>query len=110
VYRIRMTDALSTSIAPELLEPARSTLAGAVAVAAHMPGALGAEVLAAARLAFVQSFDMTALLTAAISLLTAGMVVIVLRDDGAEDALANADSERAQSVEPAYVTAVAGCD
>jgi MFS transporter, DHA2 family, multidrug resistance protein len=88
VYRTRMTDALPTSVAPDLLEPARSTLASAVTLAEQLPGTLGAEVLETARLAFARSFDVTALLTAAVALITAGMVLFVRRGDTAEDALA----------------------
>jgi DHA2 family multidrug resistance protein-like MFS transporter len=95
VYRARMTDVLPASVAPELADAARGTLAGAVAVAEQLPGALGAEVLGAARLAFAQSFDVTAVLTAAVALSTAALVAIVLRGD---------------SPDPAFATSTASCD
>jgi DHA2 family multidrug resistance protein-like MFS transporter len=88
VYRAKMADALPASVAPDVAEAARSTLAGAVAAAEQLPGGLGAEVLGAARLAFAQSFDVTAVLTAAVALSTAALVVIVLRGDSPDPALA----------------------
>jgi hypothetical protein len=45
-----------------------------------LPGSLGAEVLDTARHAFAQSFDVTAVLTAAV-LITASLVTLVLRGD-----------------------------
>jgi MFS transporter, DHA2 family, multidrug resistance protein len=88
VYRARMTDALPASVAPDVADAARSTLAGAVAAAGQLPGALGAEVLGAARLAFAQAFDVTAVLTAAVAPSTAALVAIVLRGDGPDPTLA----------------------
>lgn len=90
VYRGRIVDAVPASLAPDVAEAARGTLAGAVAAAEQLPSSLGAEFLAAARLAFAQSFDLTAVLTAAVVLLTAGLVAVVLRDGAAEQALAPA--------------------
>ena len=102
VYRTRVTDARPTSVAPEFAAAARNTLAGAVAVADQLPGAVRAEVLDAARQAFAQAFDVTAVLTAAIAVFTAAMVVMISRDDSADD--------RSPSAQPALATAAADCD
>jgi MFS transporter, DHA2 family, multidrug resistance protein len=81
VYRSHMRDAIPASVAPEAADAARSTLAGAAAVAEHLPGTLGAEVLGAGRLAFTQSFDLASIVTGGVVLLTAAFVAIVLRDE-----------------------------
>jgi hypothetical protein len=62
----------------------RSTLAGVVAVAEQLPGSLGAEALDTARHAFAQSFEVTAVLTAAVVHITAALVTVVLRGDASE--------------------------
>ncbi len=90
VYRGRMTEALSPSVPPDVADAARGTLAGAVSAAAQLPTAFSAELLDTARSAFAQSFDLAALLTAAVALATAALVAIVLRDDTSEQVLAPA--------------------
>jgi DHA2 family multidrug resistance protein-like MFS transporter len=90
VYRGRIIDAVPASLAPDVAEAARSTLAGAVAAAEQLPSSLSIEFLAAARLAFAQSFDLTAILTAAVALVTAALVAIVLRDRSSESMLSPA--------------------
>jgi DHA2 family multidrug resistance protein-like MFS transporter len=84
VYRGTMTSSLPASVAPDLAEAARTTLAGAAAVADLLPGAAGAEVLETARHAFAQSFDVTAVLTAGVVLITAALVAVVFRGDATE--------------------------
>jgi hypothetical protein len=66
--------------------------------------------LEAARLAFAQAFEVTAVLTAAIALVTAAMVVFVLREDAAEVVRPDAGAERTWTAEPRLATAPAGCD
>jgi MFS transporter, DHA2 family, multidrug resistance protein len=90
VYRGTMIDAVPASLAPDLAEAARSTLAGAVAAAEHLPGSPSAELLSAAHLAFAHAFDLTAVLTAVVVLVTAALVAIVLRDPSSEQVLAPA--------------------
>jgi DHA2 family multidrug resistance protein-like MFS transporter len=58
---------------------ARGTIGGAVAVAATMPGADGAVLLAAARRAFAHAFAATALIGAALSVGVAVLAVVLLR-------------------------------
>jgi MFS transporter, DHA2 family, multidrug resistance protein len=84
VYRSTMAATLPSSVAPDVADAARSTLAGAVAVAEQLPGSLGTDVLETARRAFAQSFDVTAVVTAGVVLITAALVTIVLRGDGSE--------------------------
>jgi MFS transporter, DHA2 family, multidrug resistance protein len=79
VYRLAMWDAIPGGVAPEAREAARSTLGGAVAVANQLPGQLGAELLGTAREAFAQAFEITAAISAAVSLITAVGVMILLR-------------------------------
>jgi MFS transporter, DHA2 family, multidrug resistance protein len=79
VYRIAMWDVPSAGIPPAALEAARGTLGGAVAVAEQLPRQLGDELLATARGAFTQSFELTAAISAVLSLATALGAAIFLR-------------------------------
>jgi MFS transporter, DHA2 family, multidrug resistance protein len=110
LYRTRMANALPTSLGADVLDAATNTLAGAVTVASNLSGEPGAQVLEAARPAFAQSFEVTAVLTAAIALVTAAMVVFVLREDAAEVVRPDAGAERTWTAEPRLATAPAGCD
>jgi DHA2 family multidrug resistance protein-like MFS transporter len=69
-YRGAMADA-----APE----ARDTLGGAVAFAAQLPGELGTALLEAARAAYVNAFELSAAISAALSLGVALLAVALLR-------------------------------
>src|SRR5262249_8551465 len=64
VYRSVMARAVPGDISSEASEAARSTLGGAVAVARQLPDHLGAALLAPAREAFVQAFELTAAISA----------------------------------------------
>jgi DHA2 family multidrug resistance protein-like MFS transporter len=86
-YRSQMTAMVSTSVPPDLAEAVRSTLAGALGLAAQLPTGLSAELLETARGAFAHSFDLTALLTAATALASAALVAVVLRQDDSEQVL-----------------------
>jgi DHA2 family multidrug resistance protein-like MFS transporter len=70
-YRSAMADAL-----PE----ARDTLGAAVAVAAQLPEQLGAALLDTARAAYVQAFELTAGISAAMSIGVALLALLLLRD------------------------------
>jgi DHA2 family multidrug resistance protein-like MFS transporter len=74
-----MDDSIPPGLPLEAAEAARGTLGGAVAVAEQLPDALGIELLAAARDAFSQSLELTAIVSAGLSLLTALLVTVVLR-------------------------------
>jgi DHA2 family multidrug resistance protein-like MFS transporter len=80
VYRHVMADSVLAGVPPEAAEAARGTLGGAVAVAEWVSSELGAELLAAAREAFVQSLELTAAISAAVVIATAIMAAILLRN------------------------------
>ena len=80
VYRARVADALPAGVAPEAAEAARATLGGAVAAADQLPAQLGAALLGVAREAFVQSFEVTAAISAAVVIAAAAMALVLLRD------------------------------
>lgn len=56
-YRSTISKVLPSGLTPQAEEAARSTLGGAVTVAADLPSALGVALLDAARLAFSQGFS-----------------------------------------------------
>jgi MFS transporter, DHA2 family, multidrug resistance protein len=110
VYRAGMFSALPASVPPDRAEGARSTLAGAVALAEQLPSSLGAEVLDVARLAFAHSFDVMALLTAAVTLLTSALVAVVLRDGSQNESTAERGANRPLASDQVLATVAAGCD
>lgn len=73
-----MTDALA-AVPREAGEAARSTLAGAVAVAGELPGELGVDLLDAAREAFGRSLQVAAAVSATILVAMAIVVATRLR-------------------------------
>jgi len=75
------TRAATSATAPAIAASAAPASAGAAAAAEQLSGSLGAEVLDAARLAFAQSFDLIAVVAAAVVFITAAFVAIVLRED-----------------------------
>ena len=79
IYRGAMANAALDGISREAAEAARGTLGGASAVAGRLPGPLGAELLATARDAFAQAFDVTVIICAVIALATAVVAVVALR-------------------------------
>jgi DHA2 family multidrug resistance protein-like MFS transporter len=78
VYRGAMAHAVPSGVPPEASEAARGTLGGALAVAGSLPGPAGAELLDAARAAFVAAFDVTAGVTAVITV-AAALSALALR-------------------------------
>jgi len=79
IYRGVMARAVPDGIPPEAMATARDTLGGASAVAGRLPQALGAELLRAAREAFTQAMELTALISAGIVLAMALVAIVVLR-------------------------------
>jgi MFS transporter, DHA2 family, multidrug resistance protein len=75
VYRNRVADAFPDGVPPDAAEAARDTLGGAVAAAGELPDRLGAALLDAAREAFTQGLQVTAVISAAIVL---GMAILAL--------------------------------
>ncbi|MEP6731930.1 MAG: MFS transporter [bacterium] len=80
VYRSAMVHAVPGGIPFDAAEIARRTLGGAVSVAERLPNAVGAELDGAARVAFTRAFDVSSAVCAATALLTALVVVLVLRN------------------------------
>ncbi len=80
VYRGAMTGAIPTGVPPDVAAAARSTLGGAVASAAELPGALRTTLLTAAREAFTRGLQLSAVISALICAALAVAVAIVLRN------------------------------
>jgi MFS transporter, DHA2 family, multidrug resistance protein len=80
VYRSQLTDTVSSAVSSEVAAVARDTLGGAVAVAGRLPEGVGTELLRAARVAFAQSFALVAGISAAITIATAIVAVVLLRN------------------------------
>ncbi|UUZ74886.1 MFS transporter [Polaromonas sp. P1(28)-13] len=79
VYRSAMADTVLYGVPPAAAQAARSTLGGAVAVAAQLPGVTGTALLNASRDAFAQAFQMAATISAVIVLATAILAAAMLR-------------------------------
>jgi DHA2 family multidrug resistance protein-like MFS transporter len=79
VYRGMMLNGVPAGVPVSVAQSARGTLGAAVAAAAALPGAAGAELVLAARAAFSHSFEVVALISAAIALGTAVMTAVLLR-------------------------------
>jgi DHA2 family multidrug resistance protein-like MFS transporter len=92
IYRGAMATGIPAGVPPDAAEIARGTIGGAVAVAGQLPVPQGAELLAAARAAFAQAFEFTAMIGAAISLGVALLAVALLRQVRAAPAAGSAAS------------------
>jgi len=79
VYREIMLNNMPAGLPLSVARSARGTLGAAVADAATLPGAAGSELIVAARAAFSHSFEVVALISAAIALGTAVMTAVLLR-------------------------------
>jgi DHA2 family multidrug resistance protein-like MFS transporter len=79
VYRHAMEGTALSGVPTAAAEAARSTLGGAVAVAAELPGASGAALLDTSREAYAQAFQVTAGISAALVLGTAILAAVMLR-------------------------------
>jgi DHA2 family multidrug resistance protein-like MFS transporter len=79
IYRGEVAGTLPVGVPAEAAEIARGTIGGAVSVAGELPGALGAELLGAAREAFAQAFGTTAAISAVIAIGVALLAAVLLR-------------------------------
>jgi DHA2 family multidrug resistance protein-like MFS transporter len=79
LYRRSMADAVPPGVSPEAAEAARGTLGGALSAATQLPDQLGAAFLGAARAAFTQGLQLTALVSAVTVAVTAVLGVVVMR-------------------------------
>ncbi len=80
IYRGAMTDGVPATLSRSAADTARDTLGGAAEVAAQLPGDVGAGLLAAARVAFLDGLHVAAALSVIASILLAGFVLRLLRD------------------------------
>jgi MFS transporter, DHA2 family, multidrug resistance protein len=79
VYRGVMARSAYPEFPSEALEAARNTMGGALEVAARLSGGQGAELLAIARAAFTQAFELTALTCAVLAVAGAIVTGLLLR-------------------------------
>jgi DHA2 family multidrug resistance protein-like MFS transporter len=79
VYRHAMGTAALLGVPPEARKIARDTLGGASAEAVRLANQAGEHLLETARAAFSQALQLTAIVCAVVSALTAMMVVVTLR-------------------------------
>jgi len=79
LYGGAMAGVAIPGVPPDAVAAARGTIGGAVATAALLPDAAGAELLGAARTAFARAFTVTALIGAGISIGVAALAVVLLR-------------------------------
>jgi DHA2 family multidrug resistance protein-like MFS transporter len=95
IYRSEVASDLPASVPPVAAEAARDTLGGAVAVAAELPGELGAAVLGVAQEAFVAGMHFTSAIATVIAFGLALLAVVALRNQrlgGGDDADDEPDS------------------
>jgi DHA2 family multidrug resistance protein-like MFS transporter len=75
-----MADAIPAGVPAPAAAVARSTLGGALAEAARLPGALGAELVSTSRDAFMRALELTATISAVIALGSAILAAVLLRE------------------------------
>jgi MFS transporter, DHA2 family, multidrug resistance protein len=80
VYRNEVADAVPAGVPLDEAETARDTLGGAIEAAERLPEQLGAAMLEAARDAFTQGMQVTAIAAAAVALAMAAVAFAVLRE------------------------------
>ena len=90
IYRSAMTASVPAGVPSGAVQAARSTLGGAVEAAKGLEGQQGTQLVAAARAAFTQAFETTALVCAVLALLAAIGTVLVLREAGPRPEAVNA--------------------
>jgi MFS transporter, DHA2 family, multidrug resistance protein len=80
VYRGQLADGMPAGVSPEQADVARDTLGGAAEVAAELPDPIGLALLDTAQDAFVDGFQVTAVVGAVVLAVLAVMTAVVLRD------------------------------
>ncbi len=100
IYRGALATHLPAGVPAQAAATARDTLGGAVAVADQLPGRLGAEVLQAARDAFVQGMRVSTAIAAAVAVGLAIMVTVALRDRSAATTATTATTAEAAAETP----------
>jgi DHA2 family multidrug resistance protein-like MFS transporter len=79
IYRSGVAAALPPDVSPAAAQAAQETLAGAVTVAGQLPDPLGTALLGAARGAFIQGLQLTAVIGAVVMIGLAILTVTLLR-------------------------------
>ena len=79
VYRRDMVNAIPPGVPTEAADAARDTLGSALAVAARLPGEIGSDLADLARAAFTNALHSTAIVSAAILTVLAGVVIMTLK-------------------------------
>lgn len=80
LYRSELAEKMPAGLSTSSIETARSTLGGAHSAAAELNGPLGTQLLDAAKLAFVDSIEVTMAICAALALCTSLLVLAMLRN------------------------------
>ena len=80
VYRSRIAHSMPPEIPAEAAAAARATLGGAVAAADHLPAPLGAALIDPARAAFVDAFQLVAVICAGVALGLGVLMVVRMRN------------------------------
>jgi DHA2 family multidrug resistance protein-like MFS transporter len=78
IYRRTLAGLFSGDLPPESLEAARETLGGAFSAAKALPDPLGAALVTVSRSAFVEAFQVSALISAVLALIAAAATAVVL--------------------------------
>ena len=79
LYRRDLARAISTRVAPDVLDAARSTLGTAVSAADRLPAQASMELLVDARTAFTHALNLSGIISAAVLAATAVLVAVLLR-------------------------------
>jgi DHA2 family multidrug resistance protein-like MFS transporter len=79
VYRTEVTDNLPAGVPAQAAQSAQESIAGATATAAHLPGQTGAELIEAARTAFVSGFTTITGLAVVLFVALAVVAAVALR-------------------------------
>jgi MFS transporter, DHA2 family, multidrug resistance protein len=90
VYRAGMAEAMPGGVPAAAMEAARGTLGAAAKVAGDLPAHQAAALLSAAREAFAQAFEATALVCAGLALVAAFATVVLLKGAATESGVAAA--------------------
>ncbi|MGX1850238.1 MFS transporter [Streptomyces sp. NPDC055299] len=99
LYRSGIGDALPAGLPPAASGTARETLAGALAVAAELPGRAGDSLLTAARAAFTDGLQTAVLVAAGVMVCAAVLALNLLRGLGAGGVEGETETETEAGVE-----------
>ncbi len=96
VYRTEVADTLPPGLPAEVADAARDTLGGALAIAQTLPEELGAPLIAAAQVAFIDSIHLVAAVAAVLAVVTAIGAAVALRSVAARvESVPEADTPEA---------------